>query len=244
MRLTTAIITAPHRPRPTLNESLRSYRDVGGFRRVPTLVSADGYVNLSVPFMDVQVHARGISLGNFRNWVAALELALATENPDFVMVCEDDITWAKGAYERLCVELPVLAHTDLDVGAWSLYLPSHEERHIQGAGRRHAGTNLLTDGWHLGAPMGKNTWGAQCMVFSREQAEALLGDAQFRRMREDPRWNKNVDGIVARCLNDRGRRIAYRVPCLVNHDLGEGNSSLGYPDERPSLRTKYFTGVA
>jgi len=99
----------------------------------------------------------------------------------------------------------------------------------------------LQRGWY-GSSQGKKTWGAQCLVFSREQARELLSCKIFNGFLNDYRWDKNIDAIIGQSLGNRGLHIAYRIPCLVNHTLGEGNSSLGYADVRPDLRTKYFTG--
>lgn len=250
MNLVISVITAP-RGRSVIRRSLESLRSIGGFSQEKVIVSSDGRCDDSITdYADVIVENEK-PLGNFRNWVQALELGIATREADYVMVCEDDIVWASGARDALSREVFQVTRDDLSpetdsrIGALSLYLPNHEERHIQGAHRRHSTSGLLTDGWHVGAKMGRSTWGAQCMVFSRSQASSLLLSSMFRQMRADPKWQKNVDGIVAACLNDMGKTIAYRVPCLVNHaPLGEGNSSLGYPDDRPGLRTRYFTGSA
>lgn len=231
-KLAVGIITAA-RPRSTLEDSLRSYFADGGFGGTPTVVSSDGLSGVDVSHLGVRVHARARPLGNFRNWIEALELALVTRT-EYVIVCEDDVTWARGARATLEAELPQIFR-DTRVGAASLYFPRHESRRL---GRD------LAPGWHLGAAAGKNTWGAQCLAFSSSRASALLADEQFQKFRGDPRWDRNVDGIVARCLNDRDLRIAYRVPCLVSHALGEGNSSLGYPDDRPGLGTDYWSPEA
>lgn len=238
MRLNVAVITAP-RGRSVVRRSLESFRQIGGFVNVPVIVSSDGRCEDLTDLVEVIVENEK-PLGNFRNWIQALELAVTHRSADYVMVCEDDIVWAKGAHVALSREIHDVVgnweRTEAGVGAMSLYLPHHEARHIG---------QPLFDGWHVGAMKGMSTWGAQCLMFSQAQASALLTTPKFRQMRADPKWHKNVDGIVASCLNERGRTIAYRVPCLVNHEpLGEGNSSLGYPDDRPGLRTHYFTGKA
>lgn len=233
-----SVITAP-RGRSVIRRSLESLRTIGGFHQERVFVSSDGRCDDNVTdYADVIVENEK-PLGNFRNWTQALEIGVSSLEADYVMVCEDDIVWAHGARDALSCELEgVLLTGDNVIGAASLYLPHHEARHISFG-------KTLADGWHAGARMGRNTWGAQCIVFATTMARVLLADPAFRQMRADAKWQKNVDGIVATCLNNMGLTFSYRVPCLVNHaPLGEGNSSLGYPDDRPGLRTRYFTGKA
>ena len=86
------------------------------------------------------------------------------------------------------------------------------------------------------------TWGAQCYLFSRPQAQYLLEDPQFKSIVADMSLDKNIDAHVGKCINDRSNNILYRVPCLVNHSLGENNSSMGYKENRINLKTDYFRG--
>jgi hypothetical protein len=157
------------------------------------------------------------------------------------MVCEDDITWAAGAAKKLNSELTALKTSShlKSIGGLSLFLPIHESRHIEAK----AGVKVLGEGWHAGARTGTKTWGAQCMVFSREMVGALLASPLLKSYRADPKWTKNVDAIIANVIHSANRDIYYRVPCLVDHDLGYGNSSLGYADERPNLKTRYFDRI-
>lgn len=239
VRLNVSVITAP-RGHIVVRRSLESFRQIGGFGNdVPVIVSSDGRCEDLTDLVEVIVENEK-PLGNFRNWIQALELAVTHREAEYVMVCEDDIVWAKGSRDALSREIGEVLRewerTEAGVGAMSLYFPEHEARHVG---------KSLRDGWYVGAMKGMSTWGAQCLVFSVRQATSLLSSPKFREMRANPKWSKNVDGIVATCLNDMGQTIAYRVPCLVNHEpLGAGNSSLGYPDDRPSLRTRYFTGRA
>lgn len=237
MNLATGIITAPRPKRQTLFDSLASYRTAGGFKNVPTFVFADGPAPQDGGLAD-RIILNQYVLGNFRNWASALSFLVHATKADWLMMCEDDIVWAVGSYAALQRDVQLLkdSHLFKDSGALSLYLPMRESKEIE------RGNEQLKDGWHRGPRRGMKTWGAQCLLFSRENALALIKDYQFMAMQNDRKWQRNVDGIVAKCLNDNGKLISYRVPCLVSHSLGEGNSSLGYADERPNLATKYFTG--
>lgn len=231
--IATAIITAP-RPVPTLFASIQSWRKDGGFTG-PVIVSADmkGVVGTLLEVLE-----NDPPLGNMRNWNRALEAAYRTEKP-WLMICEDDITWATGSRAALERELEGISLTSAfrkRAGCMSLYLP-----------RRH--TKLLTKrlepGWHgYGLQRGRGTWGAQCFVFSREQARTLMQDEEYRKFLADTSRDRNIDAVIAHCVNLRGKEILYRVPCLVNHDLGRANSSLGYKPDRPDLETDYWTGTA
>jgi hypothetical protein len=80
------------------------------------------------------------------------------------------------------------------------------------------------------------------MVFSQSQAISLLNDGKFKGYIADPSLDKNIDKFVGKVVQDAGKTILYSVPCLVDHDLGDANSSLGYREDRPDLRTDYFRG--
>lgn len=234
--LSAAIITAP-RPVATLANSIVSYRKAG-FRSTTTMVFSDAEEPLINKTCVDRIVVNRPALGNLRNWVLALRTLVRDTDSRWLMVCEDDIVWAEHSCSALLFDLRSLEHSAgyATVGAMSLYFPIHDSRDVEVGG-------LLTRGWHRGPRKGMRIWGAQCIVFSRAQAEALLVDNQLVAFLADPARTKNVDAIVAKCIHDRDRDILYRVPCLVDH-VGEANSSLGYKPDRPSLRTRYFTGQA
>lgn len=176
-------------------------------------------------------------LGNFRNWVQALQTLLLDNASDpYLMVCEDDITWHPEAANVLHHDL-MLKPPMKDIGCLSLYTPNKVVSHLKGT----FNPSFEQAGYH-GASQGKHTWGAQCLVFTRQQARELLSNDLFREKLQDPSRTKNVDRFIGEAFEAVGKKIYYRVPCLVNHDMGDNNSSLGYGD-RPSLRTNYFLGM-
>lgn len=234
----TAIITAP-RPRPTLAQSLGSYRRAGFTDRL--LVFSDGGETMVAD--KVLTLQNEVRLGNKANWIRALSVLFREGEPgDWLMVCEDDVTWAQNAASVLDAELALYQHsTELKrAGVQSLFAP----RRVTDAAKRELGTARLPGGWYSydSMQMGRKTWGAQCYLFTWVQAKVLLSDARFQAFSSDPRKDKNIDAIVGQCVNEMGKAVAYLIPCLVNHDLGEANSSLGYADDRPQLRCDYFKG--
>lgn len=227
------IITAP-RARPTLARSFQSY-EAAGFAGSTHVFAEPGSQEIPMA-ANVMVHRNPERRGNFRNWTRALHQLLMVNEP-WLMVCEDDIRWARNACAALQSELPAFERS-ARAGAISLYLPIRMGRVLE----QQRG-KLLAPGWY-GLNLGRKTWGAQCLLFHRSWAETLLQDRLFLEFLADPKWDKNVDHLVAQSLESRGREIAYRVPCLVDHEFGDGNSSLGYKPDRPELRTRYFEGAA
>ena len=227
--IATAIITAP-RPRSTLAESLGSYRRAGFDGEV--YICAEPGVD---PVVADKVHfvQNEMCLGNLRNWHRALSLLFTVTTDNWLMVCEDDISWAAKAANVLERELNTIAAVPsfARVGAMSLYLPRRHSKHMKG----------IRAGWNPGG-LGPGTWGFQCMIFSRAQANWLLNTQHFKGYLADTKWSKNIDRIVGETILIEQREILYRVPCLVDHDLGDANSSLGYRDDRPNLKTDHFVG--
>lgn len=233
----TAIITAP-RPRLTIVESVRSYRAAGFDNEV--LVFSD---NGDVVADRVRTLQNEVRLGNKLNWTRALSvLTTQAATDDWLMVCEDDISWAVNArrdLEEALAELMSRRGAMDRAGALSLYAPRRVTKLIC----EQQKSARIAPGWYsTGLQMGKRTWGAQCYLFTWHMAVALLSNAQFKGIMADTSRDKNIDAFIGQCLNDMGLDIIYRVPCLVDHDLGRANSSLGYQDARPQLETDYFRG--
>jgi len=228
------IITAPRRC-PTLLDSVTSLRHAGFGYEI--LVCSD---DASLRWVDrgCELVTNDKKLGNLRNWFKCLEiLESRAQDGDWICVCEDDVTWVCGCRSALESDLRDLqeSSTMREAGVLSLYFP------IAMSSTLERGGAPLERGWHL-ASRGIKTWGAQCFLLTKQMARELMDSKLTRAYLDSPKWDKNVDGVVADVIGQRDLKILYRVPCLVNHDLGDGNSSLGYADERPKLRTRYFTG--
>lgn len=228
----TAIITAP-RPHATIAKSLLSF-DIAGFSLVDTMVFADGPCDLD----GVSVKRNAVKLGNKGNWMNALGTMLTIANCGeypypWLMVCEDDIHWCENAASALTYDLQHKGFHSR-IRCISLFLP-----------RRHAKMSpvSLMHGYHFeGMQAGKKTWGAQCMLFRLDWARQLWADELFQQYRRDPNKDKNIDGIVGEVINNQGNVIAWRVPSLVHHKMGEGNSTLGYAPLRPDLLCDHYKG--
>jgi hypothetical protein len=227
--IATGIITAP-RPRSTLLDSLASYRRAGFENDV--FVFCEPGVD-PVGMDSVHMVPNEMKLGNLRNWNRALSILRVSLHADWFMICEDDISWAAGAADVLEGELDTLAKMDYfeNVGGLSLYLPRRHSKHM----------TPLRKGWIPGG-LGPGTWGFQCMIFSKAQTDWLLSAPHFKGYLANTKWDKNIDRIVGEAFKIGQKEILYRIPCLVDHDLGYGNSSLGYKDDRPDLKTDFFRG--
>ena len=210
-----------------------SYRDAGFTNHVS--IYADGPVE-ALPDLNASVHHNRPRLGNFRNWVHAMSDMLRT-GADWYMICEDDITWSTAASVVLLKDLSKFS-LDAYCGAISLYCPQRMGKVLE---RDYANGGRLTQGYY-GASLGRRTWGFQCMLFHRTHAIELMAHEAFVAMYRDNRNDKNVDAWVAESIRLRGREIVYRIPCLVDHDMGEDNSSIYGDKKRPELRTIYFAG--
>lgn len=227
--LAIAITTAP-RPRETFSASLASLRAAGFGQSV--MVLADG-VAPTAP--GCEVIRNDPKLGGLKNWCQALDTLLHRTDADWLMVLEDDVTWARGAADALAQDLEGLSGR-ADVGYLSLYLPRYNALKMEGKKN-----GRLPPGIHRFNAL--NSWGSQAYVFPRPAARLLLEDVAFDRLRRHYRPNKNRDILVSNALRRLGLKLLHRVPCLVDHDLGSGNSSLSKKPVLPMLKTDYFTGM-
>lgn len=233
--IATAIITAP-RPVTTIEQSLRSYA-MAGFTDQPLFIHSDGQdESWSSPVMG-SIIVNKTKLGNLRNWNEAAKTLLRYTTEPWLMICEDDITWARNACDVLQHDLAIIKHEA--IGAVSLYCPQRMAKLIEQAYPSANRVSGLAYGWYRVA-IGRKMWGAQCLVFKREWLEKLLGHPTWCGVIADLAIDKNVDAWIAQTIWDMDRTILYRIPCLVDHTLGDRNSSLYGDRDRPELRTRYF----
>jgi len=226
--LAIAITTAP-RVRETFTASLASLRQAGFDQTVR--VFAD---KVNPQGEGCEITRNDPPLDGIKNWVKACQTLLEETQAQWLMILEDDVTWANGAAEALYRDLESL---DPDTtGYLSLYLCKQVSRHIQ----REKHLRPLPRGMHNAATMGGRCWGSQAYVLPRQAAKVLLADGIFRKMVQ-VRW-KNRDLLVSGTLSRLGLKLLYRVPCLVNHELGSANSSLTKKGVMPDLLTEYWTG--
>lgn len=226
------VVTTAPRPRPTLTESLRSLRGDGGFMEKVYVLSDEP--NPSFGFTgDVSLTINDPPLGGLANWWAALDVGIATGAP-WILILEDDVTWARGSRRALARDLDMLTRSGVtdgspgSLGLLSLYAhPSMARALARRYGKLAPGLYDLDHGYR--------SMGSQAYVLPRAAAVRLAaGDRSWKR-------NKNRDQVVCGRLKDVGLRTLYRVPCLVNHGLGSTNSSLG---KKKAQDTPYWEEMA
>lgn len=238
MSIAIGIISAP-REKQTLAPSLFSMHEAG-FNQLMHIFreprSAD------VPALSqARIHQNPHTMGNFRNWVMAAQWLLENTTDNWVMMCEDDITWARNACSVLEYDLARIK-MDTAANAISLYCADRMAQYIRGTGQ--GSTNGLAFGWYHIAS-GKKMWGAQCLVFARPWLRDLLDCPYMKEVWATSKADtKNIDLHVSESITKRGKTILYRIPCLVDHKLGDQNSSLYGKTDRPKLRTSYFKDPA
>lgn len=237
MQLAIAITTAP-RPRATFAQSYASLRAAGFECGVHVLADGPGEIALPALRAAFSMQINAPPLGGLKNWAHALETLVKNTPARWLMVLEDDILWVPGAAPALERDLQKLDESTLGkrVGYLSLYLARKVSRDIEAQRGRKLSPGLYT------TALGENCWGSQAYVLPRASAIALLTDPTFDDLRRNYEKNRNRDNIVSGCLMKLGRRLYYRVPCLVNHELGSANSSLGVKPVQKSLLTDYWTG--
>lgn len=210
--LAIAMTTAP-RPQPTIDAALASLRRAGfNWSSVMLVNDAD-------------------KIGPLPTWVRALTTLVEQTNDLFLMVVQDDASWAIGARAALDRELDQLGLRATQAGLLSPFLVDKVAREIT-----HGGN--LGPGWHP-SRLGYSSGGALCYILPRKSAEALLSDDGFREIIKT--HERNIDRMVPGRLLDLGFETLYRYPSLVHHRLGSGNSSI--KPKKPH-DTHHFRGVA
>lgn len=232
--IATAVATAP-RPRPTLRDSLLSYRSAGFNGQVTVL--ADGAPTEPLADLNVGLMVNDPPRGALKNFAFGLEWMLAHHTAPWLLMMQDDITWAEDAARALDADLADIKPKRIErAGCLSLYCA----RKISMPLERRFGKPLPA-GWH-NPKLGWQTWGAQAYLFTRHGAEMLVADPQFQNFVANYVKNRNIDRIVAKCLHEMGLAILYRIPCMVDHSLGSANSSLAPKPVQRMLQTDYWTG--
>ena len=208
------VITTAPRPVETLTRSHASLRAAGFDQPVAILADCDTSLPGTI--------RNDPPLGGLANWWAALDVLLATDAA-WLMILEDDVIWAAGSAEALARDLATLEGNPA-VGLLSLYVHPSMGRHLA---RKRPGLHRLDKGY--------DARGSQAYVLPRAAAERLAaGDRSWHR-------NRNRDQVICGRLQDIGLGQWYRLPGLVNHSLGSGNSSL--KPKKPQ-DTRFWRAVA
>jgi predicted O-methyltransferase YrrM len=203
-----------HRPGIDVHEAIEQLRR-GGFDEPVHLFCEPGTPEIR-PLPEVVVHHNPTRLGVLGNWKHCLAWLVGHTTADHLLVCEDDVAYARSArrvWER------ALGTFDR-VGFWSLYTPQRDG-HIVGR----------TTGW-VAANRGRDAWGTQAMCFPRASAEHLL---QYEPLHTENQLRGPTDAIVAQCFRVAGLPCYYHNPSLADH-LGR-ISSIGHTwhDEHTGL---------
>lgn len=153
--------------------------------------------------------------GALPTWGRAVA-ALIASTADWLMIVQDDASWARRSREALEREILALGDRAWRAGLLSPFLVNKIGRELRQRGD-------LRPGWHP-STLGYQSGGALCYVLPRASAEALMADPWFAEcLATRP---KNIDRWVPGRLLELGYDTLYRYPSLVNHVLGSGNSSI------------------
>jgi hypothetical protein len=172
---------ACHRPNLDVHEAIAQLR-FGGFSGLVHLFCEPGMPELC-SMARVVVHHNPVRRGVIGNWSHCLQWLFDHTSADFLMVCEDDVEYCRGA--RAAWELSTGKLNS--VGFWSLYTP-HRDRELVGH----------SSGW-VASNRGRDTWGTQCMCFPRSSAEIVLN---YGPLYHEDQLRGPTDAIVAQCFVD------------------------------------------
>ena len=203
--VTIGVITAP-RPVPTLPQTLAELRRAS----FPQPVHVFAEPTAPVPDVpDVFVHRNPMRLGLWGNWVASARRMLAETDAPFVLMCEDDVRFARSAALALQHAINTLPRDTW--GYVSLYTARHN--------LRHTGDRV---GWReLG--VGPGTWGALAWCFTREGLAAILNSRAVC----SHTFPDGTDAVVSVAARELGRKCYFHVPSLGDHTGGD-NSTAGH----------------
>lgn len=207
-------MTAP-RGVTTIDDSLKSFR-AAGFKDRVTVCAEPGSPAPSDPDCTVQPNKK--RLGNAANWRNALRTGYRSlPLTDFIAVMQDDIEWAIGSRDVLHAEMTRMGKMAKRAGYLSLYL---YEKHLI---EHTDGTTTRWRNWHI-SNYGHRSAGAQCYIVPRPAARLLLNNRAFNDQCDAGYLGD--DRVVSGCLFALGLHCWFRVPGLVSHALGVGNSAM------------------
>jgi predicted O-methyltransferase YrrM len=193
--LVIGIITC-HRPGIDVHQSIGQLR-WGGFGE-PVHLFCEPNTPEVRPLSSVVVHRNEVRCGVLGNWAHCLTWLLRQTTADYLMVCEDDVAYARGARAAWATAVAGFG----DVGYWSFYTPVRDEGLV---GHRR--------GW-VAANRGRDAWGTQAMCFPRSSAELVLA---YQPLRAEDQLRGPTDAIVAQCFLDAGLPCYYHNPSLADH---------------------------
>lgn len=199
------VVTAP-RPVATLPQTLAELRRAGFPQPVRLFAEPDAPVPDAPGLI---VHRNAARLGIWGNWSSAARRVLADTDAPFVLLCEDDVRFARCAAPALQHAIDTLPREGW--GYASLYTARHNLPFAGGSA-----------GWRE-LPVGPGTWGALAWCFTRAGLAAIL-DAPAVRFHA---LSDGTDMVVSVAAKELGRRCYFHVPSLGDHTGGD-NSTEGH----------------
>jgi len=209
MSLAIAMQVAPRRE-VTVGATMTSLRTAGFVE--PLHVFAEP--GAAVPDgSNVLVHQNAENQGAFQNWRQAASFLLTTTAANWLLICQDDVQFAK----RTRSVLDQFLQTNPVAGFISLYT---SRAMVPSAVRNQP---RLVPGWREASLHNNGFIGAQALCFPRESLQQLVEHDRFRRHNS----HRKIDVIVARVLQE-GLHLPLwvHVPSLADHS-GASNSTLG-----------------
>jgi hypothetical protein len=198
MNLTIAITTAP-RKIGTLGLTISSLRTAGFACHIR--IHAEPGTNLAGIGGSILQHE--VKLGCLKNWDFTLKSLVDTASTNFVAVFQDDIEFKMRSASALnaVLEKPLPA----EFGFFSLYTPQFHKDFCQSFG-----WNFGKVDWHM--------VGAQALVFSKESARLLLGNAVYQEHVKSYTKNEQIDSIVGLVMSRMlHRSCLWYNPSLCRH---------------------------
>jgi len=197
----------------SVNRSINSLRRAGCNDWI--FVSSDGPVYLTDD--NVLVNVNDPPKGVLKHWFFALQWILGHRDRfDWILMLQDDVTWSKKGWEVLLEELQTFPADPETVGFVSLYL----HRTTWGSMKS---SKVKKPGIYEAKARGSYKFdGALALAIPRTTAELLVHDPEMRKWHR----NRNIDNVVEGRLAEYGFRNFHRIPSLVNHKLGSGNSTI------------------
>lgn len=236
--------TAP-RPSRTVIKSLNSLRVDAGYGGIVHMFD-DGCGEIFVGDKIVH-HTNSPPLGPLVNFVSALS-NLIRESYPYILLMEDDVMFASGAFEQLQRDLPEIHERYGRQFLYSIYTSQTVSFPLE----KHHKATILMDGTYT-MNWARKAGGSQAYVFTQMAAVNLLSEGGFKeRIRQainmpfDPlrkKENRNCDrdNQVSAALMRLSIPVVYRIPSLVHHSLGSENSSYW---KKGAQDTRYFSQVA
>lgn len=213
------ITTAP-RPTPTVVQSIKSLREDAGY--TGGVVVFDDGCGQKFP-ADIEHFINVPQLGSLPNFFRALG-CLIDMRESTVVLLEDDILWANGAWEVLLYEFSRLKHPCLYSvhASWTVSKPLEERMGMQ---RLPYGIYDMTFHGKAG--------GSNAYIMDRHTAKKLWLNKDLRELLkrfagmslEEINIQSRRDNRITKALVKMRIPIYFRIPSLCNHSMGKLNSS-------------------